>query len=124
MKASIGPDLPIAGNFLFSSPDHKLPSRSRQESEGDEDIEDAVESSEHTNLFGVNFIIWLKIGIEGKCPMDQEEEDWGGKLEFGFSDSNFLRILRTIFFYLRTGALCQSIVLEGLWEFYPISGRK
>ena len=43
----------------------------------------------HTNLHGVNFIMWFEIGIEGKSPMHEEEEDWGGKLEFGFSDSSF-----------------------------------
>ena len=33
--------------------------------------------------------MWFEVGIEGKDPMDQEEEDWGGKLEFGFTDKNF-----------------------------------
>jgi hypothetical protein len=33
--------------------------------------------------------MWFDVGIEGKSPMDKEEEDWGGRLEFGFSDANF-----------------------------------
>ena len=40
-------------------------------------------------MFGLNFMMWFEIGIEGKSPMNQEEEDWGGRIEFGFSDSNF-----------------------------------
>ena len=43
---------------------------------------------EHSNFYWVKFMMWFEIGIEGKDPMDEEEDDWGGKLEFGFSDSN------------------------------------
>jgi hypothetical protein len=35
--------------------------------------------------------MWFKIGIEGKSPMDEEDKDWGGKLVFGFSGSNFTK---------------------------------
>ena len=35
-----------------------------------------------TNLFGINYVMWFEVGIEGKDPMDQEEEDWGGTIEF------------------------------------------
>ena len=31
----------------------------------------------------------FEIGIEGKDPMDQEEEDWGGTIEFSFKDKEF-----------------------------------
>jgi hypothetical protein len=34
-------------------------------------------------------MMWFEIGIDGKSPMDEEEEYWGGKLEFGFSYSSF-----------------------------------
>ena len=31
----------------------------------------------------------FEVGIEGKDPMDQNEEDWGGKIEFGFHQKTF-----------------------------------
>ena len=31
-------------------------------------------------------MIWFEIGIEGKDPLDQDEEDWGRKIEFSFED--------------------------------------
>ena len=40
-------------------------------------------------MYGVTFVMWFDVGIKGKSAMDQEEEDWGGRLEFGFSDVNF-----------------------------------
>ena len=33
--------------------------------------------------------MWFEVGIEGKDPMDKDEDDWGGRLEFGFSEKNF-----------------------------------
>ena len=33
--------------------------------------------------------MWFEVGIEGKDSMDQDEEDWGGKVEFGFTDKEF-----------------------------------
>ena len=50
-----------------------------------------------TNMFGVNFMMWFEIGIEGKDPMDQEEDDWGGKIEFGFKDKNFCKEIEDYF---------------------------
>ena len=90
-KAKLSEELALADKSLSSSPDlhHKLPSKSRQESEDDKDFEGDEENSEKTNMFGLNFMMWFEIGIEGKSPMNQEEEDWGGRIEFGFSDSNF-----------------------------------
>ena len=41
------------------------------------------------DLFGVNFLVWFEVGIEGKDPMDKEEEDWGGKIEFGYHGKSF-----------------------------------
>ena len=36
-------------------------------------------------------------GIEGKDSMDQEEEDWGGRVEFGFKDSSFPKEIEDYF---------------------------
>ena len=33
--------------------------------------------------------MWFDMSIEEKDPLDHNEEDWGGKIEFGFSDKNF-----------------------------------
>ena len=94
-KAKLSPELAIDDNSVSSSPDlhHKLPLRaSQQESE-----EDSQEGQAHTNLFGVNFLMWFDIGIEGKSPMDQDEDDWGGRLEFGFSENNFPKEIEDYF---------------------------
>ena len=58
---------------------------------------DDVNVGVKTNMFGVNYLMWFEIGIEGKDPMDQEEDDWGGKLEFGYSDKNFDRDIEDYF---------------------------
>ena len=98
-KAKLSDDLIFDDNFLSSSPDlhHKLPSKSGQHqhedsentvSEVSEDTEDQ-DTEMHTNMFGKNFVMWFEIGIEGKSPMDEEENDWGGRIEFGFKDNNF-----------------------------------
>ena len=52
-KAKLLADLNIVHEFLSSSPDlpHKLLSRQHQESEDSED------SREHSNMFGVNFVM-------------------------------------------------------------------
>ena len=42
--------------------------------------------------------MWFEVGIEGKDPMDQDEEDWGGKIEFGFSDKHFPQEIEDYFF--------------------------
>ena len=69
---------------------HKIPMRSNNDADDDsEECEEKDDSREQTNLFGVNFLIWFEVGIEGKDPMDQEEEDWGGKIEFGYQGKSF-----------------------------------
>ena len=95
-KAKLLADLNNVQENLSSSPDlpHKLPSRKHQDSEVSEESE---ASREHSNLYGVNFVMWFNVGIEGKSPKDQEEEDWGRRLEFVFSDANFPKMLWTIF---------------------------
>lgn len=61
-----------------------------KDSEDLKDIDDSEEGgAKHSNLYEVNFMLWFEIGIEGKDPMDNNEDDWGGNLEFGFDDTNF-----------------------------------
>ena len=55
----------------------------------DENSDDDDDGHERSNLYGVNFLMWFEVGIEGKDPMHQEEEEWGGTIEFGFQDKNF-----------------------------------
>ena len=42
-------------------------------------------------------MMWFEVGIEGKDPMDQEEEDWGGTIEFGFQDKKFCKEVEDYF---------------------------
>ena len=86
-KAKLSVELNEADDSMSSSPDlpHKIPARSEKESD-DEVLDDSHEKS---NLFGVNFMMWFEVGIEGKDPMDHEEEDWGGTIQFGFKDKKF-----------------------------------
>ena len=53
--------------------------------EGSDEVRDGV----HTNKFGVIFLMWFDLSIERKSAMDPEEEDWGGRLEFGFNEKSF-----------------------------------
>ena len=88
-KAKLSAELNVADDPMSSSPDlpHKLPARMRSSHDQDSDSENSDDShGGKTNLFGLNFVMWFEVGIEGKDPMDQDEEDWGGKIEFGFSD--------------------------------------
>ena len=59
--------------------------------------QDSEKDGFKSNLFGVKYMIWFEIGIEGKDPMDQDEEDWGGKIEFGFMDEKFSKELEDYF---------------------------
>ena len=61
-----------------------------------EDLKE-IQDAEKSNLFGVKYMLWFEIGIEGKDPMDQDEEDWGGKIEFGFMDEKFSKELEDYF---------------------------
>ena len=77
-KAKLSSELNAVDNSISSSPDlhHKIPARTRtipeEDTENDLDV-----SREKSNLYGVNFIMWFEVGIEGKDTMDQEVEDWG-----------------------------------------------
>ena len=57
--------------------------------DANDDTDEKEECREKTNLFGVNYLMWFEVGIEGKDPMDQDEEEWGGKIEFGFHQKPF-----------------------------------
>jgi hypothetical protein len=57
--------------------------------------------------------MWFEIDIEGKCPMYEEEDYWGGKLEFRFSGNNFPKRLRT-FFLLFEDKCTQSHICAGI----------
>ena len=54
-------------------------------------VEKSDDGREKSNFHGINYLLWFEVGIEGKDPMDPNEEDWGGKIEFGFSDINFAK---------------------------------
>ena len=54
---------------------------SREENDESESSEDE-DSLERSNLYGVMFMMWFEIELEGKDPMDQDEDDWRGRLEF------------------------------------------
>ena len=110
-KARLSEDLTKSSEseseHLSTSPilHHKEPGGLRQQHHDDQ-----VDGGVHTNMFGVNYIMWFDLSIEGKSPMDPQEEDWGGKIEFGFSDKTFQRI----FSCLRMSVLLSHIpVLVG-----------
>ena len=98
-----------------SSPElhHKLPARLREESditdEGSYEFKDGV----HTNMFGVNFVMWFDLSIEGKSAMDPGEEDWGGRLEFGFSDKSFPKEIEDYFLLMEDECTTQSHTCAG-----------
>ena len=77
-KAKLSAELKEADDMMSSSPDlhHKLPASMRPRTDQESDDEDSDDSREKTNLFGLHFVMWFEVGIEGKDPMDQGEEDW------------------------------------------------
>ena len=90
-KAKLAENLKISDQVSKLSPvlHHKIPLRSRIDDEESEDSEKEDDCRSQTNLFGLNFLMWFLVGIEGKNPMDEEEEDWGGKIEFGYQGKSF-----------------------------------
>ena len=105
--------VPESYEVQSSSPElyHKIPATSRQE--GNMSDEDSVEFREdgvgvHTNMFGVKYVMWFDISIEGKSSMDREEDDWGGKLEFGFSDTSFPKEIEDYFLLFEDNCSIQS----------------
>ena len=85
---------------------HKVPSGSKQHQELPDDQDEC--GGVHTNMFGINYVMWFDLSIEGKSPMDPEEEDWGGKIEFGFSDKNFPKDLEDYFLMFEDECTTQS----------------
>ena len=66
-KAKLSESLKLSDQVSNVSPvlHHKIPLRSRDDDEESEDSE-----KKETNLFGLNFLMWFEVGIEGK---DHEE---------------------------------------------------
>ena len=52
---------------------HKLPARSWQKGNISDEESDELMEGVHTNMFGVNFVMWFDVSIEGKSAMDREE---------------------------------------------------
>ena len=79
--------------FLSSSPElhHKVPAGvgEQQHVVGGEGSGTVGDEGLRSNMYGVNFVLWFEVSIEGKDSMDSEEEDWGGRLEFGFKEKTF-----------------------------------
>ena len=102
---------------LASSPDlhHKVPAGTRQQIEQDESSEGGDRRGEgvHTNMFGVNYVMWFDVSIEGKSSMDPEEQDWGGKVEFGFSDKTFPKDFEDYFLMFEDDCTTQSHTCAG-----------
>ena len=97
-KAKLSDDISAEDDILAKSPElqHKIPARPRAVQD-DEESDSGENRGEKTNLFGVKYLMWFEVGIEGKDPMDQEEEDWGGKVEFGFDEKNFPKDIEDYF---------------------------
>jgi hypothetical protein len=89
-KAKLSENLKTSDQVSNVSPilHHKLPFRSRNDDEDSDDSGKEDDSRAQTNLYGVNFLMWFEVGIEGKDSMDLEEEDWG-KIEFGYQGKSF-----------------------------------
>ena len=92
---------------------HKLPgSGSRTEQD------QGSTAADHTNMFGSKFIMWFDISIEGRST---DEEDWGGRINFGFLDNKFLKDLEDYFLMMEDecssqtcGSCCVGRVMEVL----------
>ena len=78
-KARLSQDLHISGtrDQLSTSPYlyHKVPKGSGEQ----QGVSAEGGGRVHTNMFGVNYVMWFDLSIEGKDPLDPAEEDWGGK---------------------------------------------
>ena len=64
-------------------------------------------------MFGENYMMWFEIGIEGKDPMDPKEEDWGGTIEFGFSEKTFCMDIEDYFLLFEDECSLQSHTCAG-----------
>ena len=75
--------------------------------------QDVTDVRVKTNMFEVKYLMWFEIGIEGKDPMDQEEDDWGGKIEFGFVDKKFDKDIEDYFQLFEDECSLQSHTCAG-----------
>ena len=112
-KLSQGLKISTVPDSLSISPDlhHKMPAGSRQQLEQQEDVcSEGGDRGEgvHTNMFGVNYVMWFDVSIEGKDSMDPQEKDWGGKVEFGFSDRTFPKDFEDYFLIFEDDCSTQS----------------
>ena len=71
---------------------------------------------DRSNFYGVNYIMWFDIGIEGKDSMNPDEEDWGGKIEFGYQDKNFS--IEVEDYFLMFEYRCSLDPVMPLWSFF------
>ena len=116
VKLTQGLESPTVPPTLSTSPDlhHKVPTGPRQQLEQDEGSEgDDREEGVHTNMFGVNYVMWFDVSIEGKSSMDPEEQDWGGRVEFGFSDNTFAKDFEDYFLMFEDDCTTQSHTCAG-----------
>ena len=90
-KAKMSENFKLSDLVPHESPilQHKKPFKPSNENDSSEDSDEVDKCRAQTNLFGMNFLMWFEVGIEGKDPMDQEEEDWGGRVEFGYHEKSF-----------------------------------
>ena len=88
-----------------------MPAGSRQQQEAGSEGEGG--GGMHTNMFGINFVMWFDISIEGKSSMDPEENDWGGRVEFGFNDNTFPKDFEDYFLMFEDDCTTQSHTCAG-----------
>ena len=116
-KAKLSSDLKITGDpdQLSTSPDlhHKVPAGSSQHLQNEVSTDDSGGGGVHTNMFGINFVMWFDISIEGKSSMDPQENDWGGRVEFGFSDKTFPKDFEDYFLMFEDDCSTQSHTCAG-----------
>ena len=114
----------------WQSPDlhHKLPggfrqqqvvmsigegSKQQQEEDKSDSEDNEIGEGMKTNMFGVNFVMWFDVSIEGKDSMDPNEEDWGGRIEFGFDDKRFPKKFEDYFLIFEDDCTTQSHACVG-----------
>ena len=116
-KAKLSSDLKITRDpdELSISPDlhHKVPAGSRQHLQDELSSDEEGGGGMHTNMFGINFVMWFDISIEGKSSMDPEENDWGGRVEFGFDDKTFPKDFEDYFLMFEDECTTQSHACAG-----------
>ena len=128
-KLSSNQDVSKVSGQLSTSPvlHHKVPSSRQllgaigegQDGGEDTDSEDDNveggngEGMQHTNMFGVNFVMWFDISIDGKDSMDPKEDDWGGRLEFGYNDKAFPKDFEDYFLMFEDECTTQSHACAG-----------